>query len=116
MYQRKITISGKEIIITGSRQSINHIDSTISAPLHVTQCTTSAGGYSMMQLFGNAWAWEMFPGKKEEYAKELAEYVGKLPTAINARTKNLPSTAWYQKYIPMEETIKAMREEAKKAA
>jgi hypothetical protein len=76
---------------------------------------SKASGCVMETLFGEMWAWDEFPNLKPAYEKELAEYAAALPAAITSRTdlKELPSPAWYIKYVPDEKALEALREARK---
>jgi hypothetical protein len=113
MYQGKVTIAGKEVTITAGREKISSIMHDLKYPLTVTQCTRSAGGMTMYSLFGQSWSWDEFPGLKLKYDVELAEYAASLPVEITARTTGLPSTAWADKYIPLDTILKSLREARK---
>lgn len=105
MLSKTVQIGGRTIQIIGGRNTIYNLSDKVCYPVSVTKMVQSGSGLTVMSLFGNMWSWEMFPEKKTQYDKELAEYAVKLPDKVTLYTKNLPDNSWASKYIPAEAEV-----------
>jgi len=112
MYQGKVNILGREIVVTAGQDRCRSIITFLNRPKRITS-ETCGDGFTKMVIFGNAWSWEEFPEERKAKFDELHEaWARQIPDQVTSRTA-LPSLSWMAEFIPTDDSLKEMREARK---